>query len=136
MSVSPVVALRKAMRAALLADPALNAALGAPAIYDEAPREAKPPYVTFGDALSRDWSTGADTGAEQFVVLNIWSTQRGLHQALDIADRVRALLIDAALTLDGHHLVNLRLVSIETKRDNNGRFARASLRLRATTEAM
>ena len=136
MSLSPVIALRKAIRAQLAADAVLVAKLGGANIFDEAPREATPPYVVFGDATARDWSSSTDRGTEQFAVLDVWSLQRGVREALDIADRVAAVLDDAALALDSHHLVNLRLVSQETKREASGRFARASLRFRAVTEAL
>ena len=135
-SASPVIALRKAVRAVLLADAGLTAALGGPSIFDEAPREASPPYVVYGDSQTRDWSTISDHGTEQFLVIEVWSFQRGLREALDIAARVTALLDDQPLALEGHHLVNLRLVSMETKREANGRFVRASARFRATTEAL
>ena len=136
MSASPVIALRKAVRAALLADAALLAALGGPNVFDEAPREASPPYVVYGDSLARDWSTVSDRGAEQFLVVQVWSLQRGVREALDLAARVTALLDDQALALEGHRLVNLRLVAMETRRELNGRFVRVSIRLRAVTEAL
>ena len=136
MSASPVVSLRKAMRDHLLADATLTAMLGGARVFDEAPRGIEPPYVTFGDARTRDWSTASDSGAEHVVVLEAWSAQRGVREALAIAARVEALLVDAALTLDNHRLVNMRFLQIETRRENQGRFARASLRLRATTEAL
>jgi hypothetical protein len=53
MSVSPVVALRKAIRAYLLTDAGFAAALGQK-LYDEAPRGAEPPYALFGEAQLRD----------------------------------------------------------------------------------
>ena len=134
MSASPVIALRKAVRAILLADGGLASALGGPAIFDEAPREANPPYVVYGDSQTRDWSTISDHGTEQFLVIDVWSLQRGMREALDIAARVTGLLDDQPLVLEGHHLVNFRLVAMETKREANGRFVRASLRFRAATE--
>ncbi len=131
---APAIALRKAIHAALAGDAGLAAALGPGHVYDEAPREATPPYVTFGDLQSRDWSTASDHGAEHFIVVNAWSAQRGTREALAIADCVRALLDDQPLALDGWHLVNLRFVQLETRRENNARYARASLRFRAVTE--
>ena len=136
MSGSPVVALRKAIRISLLANGPLVARLGGANVFDEAPREAIPPYVAYGDSLARDWSSASDRGTEQFVILNVWSIQRGLREALDIADMIASLLDDQPLALTGHHLVNLRLLALETRREANGRFARASLRLRAVTEAL
>jgi hypothetical protein len=136
MSTSPVVALRAAMRTALVADPVLTGLLGGARIFDEAPRGTQPPYVTFGDAQARDWSTATDRGTEQFPVFNVWSGQRGAREALAIAGQIRALLEDAALVPDGHRLVNLRFVSLETRHATSGRFLRASLRLRAVTETL
>ena len=70
MSASSVVSLRKALHAALAADAALAALLGGARIHDEAPRGAEPPYLTFGDARARDWSTGTDKGAEHALVID------------------------------------------------------------------
>jgi hypothetical protein len=134
MSVSPIVSLRKAIRAKLIADSPLVAALGGPDVFDEAPRGVAAPYVTFGDAQARDGSSGSARAVEQACVLDIWSQQRGIGEALQIATRVADLLDDASLTLDGWSLVNLRLLGTETRREGNGRFARASLRFRAFME--
>lgn len=136
MSESSIVSLRKAIRDALLADAALTGMLAGARVFDEAPRGTEPPYVTFGDARTRDWSTAGGRGAEHFVVLDVWSQQRGEREALSIAARVQDLLDDVSLTLADHHLVNLRFQQVETRRENQGRFTRASLRFRAATETL
>jgi hypothetical protein len=136
MTLSSVVALRKGLHSVLSADASLSAMLGGARVFDEAPRGVEPPYVTFGDARTRDWSTASDRGAEHFAVVDVWSVQRGEREALSIAARVQDLLDDVALVLENHHLVNLRFVQIETRRENQGRFTRASLRFRAVTEAL
>ena len=136
MSASPIIALRKAIHTALAGDAALTALVGGNRIFDEAPREARPPYVCFGDAQARDWSTATRTGCEQFAVLHVWSAQRGAQEALAIAARIAQVLDEAALTLDGHHLVDLRFMTTETRREAAGRFTRSSLRFRATTEQL
>ena len=133
MSVSPVVALRKAIRAYLLTDAGFAAALGQ-RLYDEAPRGAEPPYALFGEAQLRDWSADLSPGAEQLFTIGVTSTMRGLSEALELAQRIADLLDEAALTLQEHRLVDLRFLSMETRRDQNGRFARVNLRFRATTE--
>ncbi len=135
MSASPVVALRKAIVARLAANAALSGALGGGKIYDEAPRGVDPPYVLFADAQMRDWSTTLSRGAEQFLVLSVISTQRGSREGLDIAQRIVDLLDEAQPVLDGHDLVDLRFLSIETRREQNGRLARVNLRFRAVTES-
>lgn len=134
MSASAVIALRKAALAALTADAVLADRLGDPRIYDEAPRATRTPYLTLGDASARDWSTSSDRATEQFLVIHVWSEHRGLREALDLAADAQRILDDANLALESHRLVSLRFISLETRRDNNGRFARASLRFRALTE--
>jgi len=134
MSASPIIALRMAMLARLVADAALVAALGGEKIFDEAPRNAEPPYVLFAEAQMRDWSAQLMRGAEQFLTLSVISTQRGVREALDIAQMIVGLLDEAPLALVGHTLIDLRFLAIETKREQNGRFARVNLRFRATTE--
>jgi len=133
---APAIALRKAIHAVLSGDATLVGLLGGGQVFDEAPREAQPPYVTFGDMQSRDWSTAGDHGAEHYIVVNAWSAQRGAREALSIAEQIRALIDDQPLDLDGCHLVNLRFVQLETRRENSARFARASLRFRAVTEPL
>jgi hypothetical protein len=131
---SAVTAVHKAARALLAGDAALTALLGGPKVFDDTPRGTPPPYVTFGDAQARDWSTVSDRGTEQFVVLQAWSIDGGPRQALDIADRVIMLLDDAPLVLEGHRLVDCHFLSLELKREVAGRFARAAARFRVTTE--
>jgi hypothetical protein len=134
MSASPIVSLRKAIRARLIGDAAFVSALGEPRIYEEAPRGVNPPYVLFADAQMRDWSGTLSRGAEQFFTLAVVTTQRGLGAALGVAQQIVTLLDEASLPLEHHDLVDLRFVSLDTRRDQSGRFARVSLLFRATTE--
>lgn len=136
MSASPILALRRSARAALLADAGLTAALGGLHVFDEAPPRQPRPYVTFADASSRDWSVDLSSGDEQQFTLTVWSSERGVHEALEIAGRIVTLLADAALTLSGHRLVNLSYSGVTTKREQGGRLARADIRFRATTEVI
>lgn len=134
MSVSPVIALRKAMRARLLSNVELSTALGGAKIYEEAPRGVETPYALFMDAQMRDWSGALSRGAEQYSTIAVISSERGLGLALAIAQQIVDLLDEAPLSLDGHALVDLRFVSLDAKRDASGRFARVSILFRATTE--
>ncbi|PPD17550.1 MAG: hypothetical protein CTY30_07055 [Methylocystis sp.] len=133
MSASPVVALRKAIRAYLLADAAFAAAFGQK-LYDEAPHGTEPPYALFAESQLRDWSADLSSGTEQFFTIGVTSTMRGLSEALELAQRIAGLLNEAALVLQDHRLIDLRFLSMETRRDQNGRVARVNLRFRATTE--
>lgn len=134
MIASPVIALRKAIRTRLLADAALMTALGGDKVYDEAPRNIDPPYALFAETQMRDWSAEASRGAEQFLTLAVVTTSRGLSAALSVAQLIADLLDEAPLTLEDHALIDLRFLSMETRRDQSGRFARVAIRFRATTE--
>jgi hypothetical protein len=134
MSTGPLIALRTAVRARLVADPGLVTLLGGERIYDEAPRGATLPYVTFSDAFARAWPEGGSPGHAHEFSLAAWSDQGGDSEALAIVDAMAALLEDAPLQPAGHRLVLLRVTAQETARpDTDGR-RRATLRLEALTE--
>jgi hypothetical protein len=127
-------ALRAAIYDSLLADGALNAALGGPRVYDEPPPSAAFPYVTLGEARVADFSAGADPGEEHQLTLHAWSRQGGHKEAHRIAGALLQALDDAPLSLAGHHLVNLRFAVADVRREADGRTYHALVRFRAVTE--
>ena len=133
MSVKAELALRSAIRSAVLNDPVITAAVNG-SFYDGAPRDAIFPFVTFGDVSLRDWSTGSDRGLEHQFTLEIWSLQPGNGETLNIGDRLLTFLLSATLKLQGFQLIDLRFVSFEARREANGRFAKGRMRFRAITE--
>lgn len=133
---SPLLPLRAAIRAACLADATLAGLMeGAVRLYDEPPRAAAPVYAVFGDALARDASTSSERGHEQELAIVVWANPGSAASALAVADRMAALLDDASLALAGHRLVLLAVSAVEVDRDPETSLARATLRLRAVTEA-
>jgi hypothetical protein len=136
MTASPIAALRKAMRDALLADAALLAALGGAHVHDVAPRRAAAPWIAFGETRLRDWSSASGRGVEIVAQIDVWSTEPGSKQALTIAERVAALLDDADLTLADWRLVRLTHSATDARRENDSRFARCALRFRALLEQL
>ena len=135
MSVRAELALRRAIRSAALEDAALATATNA-TFFDGAPRDAVFPFVSFGDVSLRDWSTGSDGGLEHQMTLEIWSLQPGHGEVLKLADLLLTFLRSARLALQGFQLVDLRFVSLEARRESNGRLAKGRLRLRAVTEEL
>ena len=132
---SPVLALRRAIIDAALADAQLRALMGgALRLYDEPPRGTEPVYALFGDVKAEDWSTDLDRGHAQSADLVIWSEKGGARTALMVADRFFAILDDASLPLQGHRLVSLRVTELASGRDRDSGLARVTLRLRAVTE--
>lgn len=134
---SPILALRAAILARCADDAALAAVMGgAVRIHDEPPRAAEPVYAVFGEASARDASTISDRGHEQEAALVVWGKPGSARSALIAAERLATLLDGAELALDGHHLVDLRVVAVETARDPRTFLARVTLRLRAVTEVV
>jgi hypothetical protein len=135
---SPILALRTAIRARLVADAGLTALLGGQRVYDEPPRGTDPPYVVFGDASTQDWSATGVTGHSHALELVVWSAQGGDSEALGVAGALADLLADAPLALSGHRLVRLGIASQEVSRpdanDPSAALRRAIVRLSALTE--
>jgi hypothetical protein len=131
----PSLALQKAVVAALVADSGVGTLIG-DRIYDATPRDATFPYVTVGQVNTTDWSTGTEDGAEHALTLHAWSRERGKRECYAISAAVEAALHDAALSLDGHALVNLRFEFAETRRDPDGITFHTAMRFRAVTEPM
>lgn len=134
MTTPASLALRAAVREALIADGALLAALGGPKVYDEPPRAAAFPYVTLGEARIADFSTGDGGGAEHTLTLHAWSRQGGHKEAHVITGALLQALDDAPLTPTGHRLVNLRFAIADIRREADGRTYHAVVRFRAITE--
>jgi hypothetical protein len=126
--------LQKAVYASLTDDPGLVALLGGTRVYDAVPRGAAYPYVTFGQSSWQDWSTGSDDGEEHTLTLHVWSDAGGHRDTHHIMSRLRERLHEAALSVTGHRLVNLRHEFSEARRENGGESYRGLVRFRAVTE--
>ena len=126
--------LQKAIFAALTADTSLTTLLGGARIYDDVPRGADLPYVTFGQSTVRDWSTGTDPGFEHLFTLHVWTRVNGERQAHQIMTALLAALHDRALALTGFRLVNLRHELSDSFRDPDGETIHGIVRYRAVTE--
>jgi len=132
---SPVLALRRAVLAVAENDAELLALMGGTLrLHDEPPRAAAPVYAVFGDVTAQDWSTDFDRGHEQDATVVVWAERGSARTALAVAERFASILDDAALSLDGHRLVNLRVTELSAERDKDTQLTRVSLRLRAVTE--
>ena len=133
---TPISALKSALHALLSGDATLAGLLGGAKIHDDVPRGQLTPYVVFGEATARENGTSSDRGHVCDLTLLAWSRQGGSREALAIADRIGALVDDAALTLSGHRLVLLRVIATEVRRTPEKDLTRATLRLRAITEVI
>lgn len=131
---SSAVALRAAVRDALVASAPLTSLLGGPRIHDEPPKAAEFPFVTLGEAELRDASTKTETAHEHAMTLHVYSRQGGHREAHSVTAAILETLIDAPLALAGHRLANLRFATADIRREEDGRTYHARVRLRALTE--
>jgi Protein of unknown function (DUF3168) len=132
----PGWALQTAVYGALTANAELTAELSGPHVYDHVPRKTPTPYVTFAQSVVRDWSAGSQAAHEHTFTLQIWASAAGRKKTAAIAEALRATLHDRALTLDGHHLVNLRHEFSEIRRAEDGEKINGIVRFRAVTEPL
>jgi hypothetical protein len=128
-------ALQAAVAVHLADDAALAALIGnPPRLFDEAPRGAAFPYVTLGDDRVSDWRGDGFTGSQHVLTLHAWSRAPGRDEVKAILGALRMALDDAALALEGHHLVLLHFVLADTERLADGHTLHGLARFRALTE--
>ena len=131
---SAASALQKAIFERLSSDAALTALVGPGGITDRRLSQPAAPLLVIAGIDSVDHSTASEPGEQHTVLLEAWSEAAGHKTVQAIAAAVRAALHDAALTLDGHHLVFLLHLDTQLRRDGKSRFHRAEMRFRAVTE--
>src|SRR5215218_3175361 len=133
----PVLALRGAILARLAADTVLATQMGGTVrLHDEPPRGAEPVYAIFGTAEAKDWSSDGSRGHEQAAAIVVYAKPGSALSGLQAADRIAAVLDDAALALSGHRLVALRVDAFGSDRDQRANLARATVHLHAVTEVL
>ena len=133
---SASLALQASIFSTLAADAGVLAILGAPRIYDDVPQRTALPYVTLGQTVARDWSTGTEDGCEHLLTLHVWSRAEGRREVHELMSAVKTALHDHLLALEGHRLVNLRHELSEARRDADGETYHGIVRLRAVTEPL
>jgi uncharacterized protein DUF3168 len=126
-------ALQQAIFAALSASGDLQAPIGN-RLFDFVPPDSTFPYVVLGDGNESDWSTATEDGTEHALQIDVWSREPGHKEAKQIADVIRAVLNNAALTITGTALIDIRHLSTDFSRESDGQTFRARLTFRAVTE--
>lgn len=126
-------ALLAAFRTALLADDGVAALVGV-RIYDDPPSDAVFPFITLGRVETRPADASSADALEHAVTLHVWSRHGGRAEALSVVAAMRAVLHNAALTIEGRALVLLLAVFSDVFRSGDGRTTHGVLRLRAITE--
>jgi Protein of unknown function (DUF3168) len=117
MTVSAAVKLQEAIFAALTADAGLGFLLEG--IYDEAPADARYPYLAMGETSFRNGDLKDTSGAVITFDLIVWSDEASQMQVKELMAAVESTLDAADISVAGHDLVTLRLTSASTVRQWN-----------------
>ena len=127
-------ALQRSIYQALTSSSDLTSLLGGARIYDDPPQAASYPFVTLGQSMIRDWSTGTEDGVEHILTLHVWSRAGGKKQVFDVIEAIKDVLHDQPLLLADHYLINLRHEFSEARQDPDGDTFHGIVRYRAVTE--
>ena len=126
--------LQRAIVAGLEADAGLADLLGGPKVFDHTPADVAFPYVSFGRTSLFDWSTDTEPGSEHLFTIHGWSRHAVKREVFAIMERVRSLLHDVQLVVDGHRLVLLRQEFVEVRYEPGERVRHGLMRFRALLE--
>ena len=137
MSLDPERALQQALLTKLKENADLAVLLGnPPRVYDEPPADLVYPYVSLGRSETRPWGGLDGEGLEHVLSLTVVSVFGGSEEAKAVMALVRLSLHGAALSLDGHRLINLRVTYADLFKAADWRSTYGVLRLRAVTEPL
>ena len=129
-------ALQRSIYQALASSPELTSLLGGERIYSNPPPAAEFPFITLGQTVNLDWSTGTEDVTEHSLTLHVWSRADNSVEVHEILEAIRTVLHDQPLTLDDHYLVNLRHEFTEARIDPDGETLHGIVRYRAVTEPL
>lgn len=134
MSYAVAAALQAAVYQRLLADPALQALVGA-AIYDAVPPgTVTGSYVSLGPEDVTDASDKTGDGARHDFVVSVVTDAAGFQAAKEVAAAISDALVDAPLALARGSLVGLWFLSAKARRVKTGEARRIDLTFRARVE--
>lgn len=101
------------------------------AVYDDVPENTAYPYVVIGEETAANNGTKDVDGIEHTLTLHVWSQYRGRREIKEIMSSVYQLLHDAAITVSGASLVNIRQEFNNTLMENDGITRHGVMRFRA-----
>ena len=131
----PSLAAQKAIRAALIAAPAVTSLVPAGNILDRNARPELSPSIIFGEGQTVDGSADCIAAWEVFADLHVWVREAGLTQAKTIAGAVQRALRGLDAEVDGY---SISLVNQDARflRDPDGLHAHAVVEVTILAEEM
>ncbi len=100
-------------------------------VSDDVPENTTYPQVVIGEETAANNGTKDVDGIEHTLTLHVWSQYRGRREIKEIMQSVYQLLHDAAITVSGASLVNIRQEFNNTLMENDGITRHGVMRFRA-----
>jgi hypothetical protein len=126
--------LRGAIVAALRADAALTALIGADRVHDGAPRGAAIPFVDLGAVETRLLTAEPAEGERHTVEVLAYSRKPARGEVSDILSAIRDVLVHLGSTVGAQRLVHASDPVMRSERQRDGRGWRGRLTMRIATE--
>lgn len=114
------LALQKAIRARLVATPALTALVPANNVLDRNSRPEVFPCINIGDGQTVIGDGISRTRFQVYADLHIWQAEPGTAQSKAIAGAIREAFAAPLYTVDGHHVADLFIQQTRFLRDPDG----------------
>lgn len=89
-------------------------------VYDDVPENSTYPYVILGEETTANNGSITLDGVEHTLTIHAWSQYRGRREIKQIMESIYHLLHDAAITVSGASLVNIRHEFSTTLAENDG----------------
>ncbi|WP_241691082.1 DUF3168 domain-containing protein [Roseovarius sp. A46] len=119
--VSAALALQKAIRARLVATPAVTDLVPATAILDRNQRPAPSPSIILGEAQEVDEGDSLSRKRTRiFHTIHVWKQEASLAGATAINGAIRAALHERPTLGPAFHLADLKIASARAVRDPDG----------------
>lgn len=90
------------------------------AVYDDVPEGSAYPYVILGEETTANNGSTTLDGIEHTLTIHVWSQYRGRREIKLIMQSCYDLLHNAAITVSGASLVNIRQEFSTTLAENDG----------------
>jgi Protein of unknown function (DUF3168) len=127
----PSLDMQKAIRARLIASPALVSVVPADNVLDHNSRPEVSPMISIGEGQSLLGPGIKRTRYEVYADLHIWTEEPGLASAKAIAGLIRDALRDGFWTLTAHHVADAYIQTTRFLRDPDGKHGHGIITLRA-----
>jgi hypothetical protein len=100
-------------------------------VYDDIPEGTSAPYINIGEETAINDGTKTVDAVEHTLTIHVWSEYRGRYEIKHIMEQVYQNLHNAAITVSGASLVNIRQEFATTLEEPDGITRHGVMRFRA-----